>query len=284
MMVHTIKDIVASKEFETAENEYMQIAFKRVLQADDLVVQTSNKYLDPVNLAVIARGSYGYADLSLHSDLDILVLSSSRDSLSQSNIWVKNLRTPRIPSIRTRVLQEIPGPQFWPACFWLNLNAVRLVWGSQLLYKQFKNQITVGLESLKADTILELWADDPERCTKDADISEPHYFSIKRGRGGTVDAEFMSLIRIWSGSRIHLPNGLVEDFRTSSLAYRYLRVLKEFLHRFADGPLESYQNIFQGESAIFSTNVFTLDDIEAVRTEHCLAIKRTQEFMRSHIL
>ena len=237
----------AFKKFNEDISTEMSI---RIEETDKRLKHISNTKLGHFSWAVAARGSYGRGDLALHSDLDLVFISTELPQEAKYFSWYQSCK-----ESFGRVSLQLYMPHSFSyqpdnIVFWLSLPSLRFVAGELRVFKSFQDSNIKRFTQVPITKLIEMYVTDGYRSKEIRIINSAHYHNIKRGYGAMVDNEFCRLLE-FRNTILNKPTyrKLQLLFEDNKLCYTYLTLLKEFLHCISGVSLESTLPICDQEYA-----------------------------------
>jgi|ERR1035441_678428 hypothetical protein len=238
----------SSVNFVEQDNTYAHIAAgfacqRSILtqQALGLLSEVSARLSSGHHLAMYLRGSFARGDPSPFSDYDIILVTKHFDLeyLDAIGSLVSGI-TGRRTSVRSHPLAPAPGDQP-PFSFWLSLPHLRLFPGPSAIHGRFLGDWANVLRAMPLEQLVSLYMSDPLRSPARFDPDSPHSASIKRGMGGTLDSDFIALLKYWQHlRRADLTPAQLDLYCLSQWFRRYLATLKSWLSTAYCAPLDNY--------------------------------------------
>lgn len=187
------------------------------------------------------RGSYGRGDPNYYSDVDVVLITDA-------NWDITSLTFTQAPCViqkfelSTRKYPTMPNQhQQRSLSFWLSIPQLSFIMGHILPFGKFISNARETLAAMPLGSLLSMFSDEFNYSDR-SNPSSPHFYNLKRGIGGTVEYEFISLLRLWQQSR-GCPLSAIQNnlYRTISRYYEYATLLKEYIRQYLGRPIESRQ-------------------------------------------
>ncbi len=168
-------------------------AEKRFFRARQHIVQLAKTLqLAERGLAVAFRGSYARRQPLDTSDVDLVLLRSSSAVAASS-------RALQSDSFRTTVVQfDVEGAAEFSnsLALWLAVPDLRYVTGDRLLFAGFTAKCRDELHRVTVGDLLRLYRADPMHDVDRFHPESPFAHNMKRGTGGIVEQQFLSLLHL----------------------------------------------------------------------------------------
>jgi hypothetical protein len=276
-MALALADLTSNAEFLKIESDYREAFVTRIRHAKVLLTRVIRPMLPLTGMAILARGSLARGDFSPHSDIDLLLITRVTSSKLVLDLELIRRAIGRRTSVAQVSFSDLERRMSTLPHLAYALGSACFICGDGKLVTALHADGRELLKKMLPARLIGLRTDDPGRTWKDLDPLFPHYYSLKQGKGGFVDYEFIKLVGLWLKARRHF-NPLVNlALRHSFLAYRYWAILKEFLQLWSGGPLESCQPLYPPFLSIELAasqipKVFRTTVIDLVREAHSNAL------------
>lgn len=155
------------------------------------------KNLEMSNVAIAIYGSFERGDLSVNSDIDILIISPKRFWKSQVDLISRLHLTTSPYSIRAITLCDITYAVMNSLTWAFRLVNPLYVYGNFQIFCDARKTFLNALSSVPLSTLSLLYCKD---CTERGSFMDPssaHFYEFKSGAGGFRDFEMVRLIRLW---------------------------------------------------------------------------------------
>jgi hypothetical protein len=258
-LAHVEKDI----EYKTFSKAARSAMIHRLRVAVEDVKRCANTTLPPMS-AILFRGSYGYGDPAVYSDLDTVLLSAEipLDSSDRVPRWPLSAGVEH--STTTYSIPDLTE-NFDRLVFWLSIPQLRFVCGERSTYCRFMEFVINVLRKTPSGSFLDMLRQE-DFWKYSADSSSPHYYNLKRGLGAFIEHDFVRLAVYQKRVRgEEMGSEAVRHIHILFRHYLYLTRLKEFLHRTHLSPREVRPRPTGGGAS--APWFFAPDIIEAIARE-----------------
>jgi Nucleotidyltransferase domain len=190
----------------------------------------------PAVSALALRGSYARDTPNASSDIDVVVIGRST-SEGRSPCQVGGCLSGQYVSCFSYFLDPVPIKAELRIC-WQALDCIRLLIGAADIYLDFVTMVRDSLRSTSLDELLHLYS--AELKTLRIGPSAAHFRDMKRGPGGQVELEFISVLRRWQTSRGRPPTQSQTNISLALGRYQHhLAMLKEYVRSIAGTDTDS---------------------------------------------
>jgi hypothetical protein len=216
-------------------------------------------------VAIAFRGSYACGHPTVFSDIDIVTISQRVKETDLPHCNALKLPHQLPVSVVHHSVEDL-SCESSSLTFWLSIPQLRFVSGAKAVFRTFLTEALDILRRIDLPTLVDMFERDPFRryCS---DPDSPHYYNIKRGMGGTIEHDFVQLIRRWKELQVgRIDQHDVQQLRTLNRYYTYLTILKDHLHCRYRCPLEARRGFPEPhggfEPWFFATDITQLVAVE----------------------
>jgi hypothetical protein len=237
--IFPISTLEKNKEY-VAYGRYVEgLMRKRTLKTKALIRKLVNHYFNKYDFALCLKGSYGMHVPNIYSDLDFVIISDTKSlkTKRQSDILFRSFPEYKV-SFNNYSTVHSSYDKHSPS-FWLSIPNLSFIVGEIQLYEKFLSLVYGTLGIMPLEYLLSLFSEEFGYQNR-SDITSPHFYNMKRGVGGTLEYEFICLLRLWQ-KQCRYPFSTSQNrlFQLLTKYYRYTTFLKEYLRQLLNRPIEN---------------------------------------------
>jgi hypothetical protein len=226
------------------------------------------------DVCLLSRGSLARGDFCRHSDIDLILLTGSLKSDWRAVIE-KMQEIVSYPISVQLWSPSTPSDKINSLHVWYSVSQCQYLAGNRDLFHYCKLRWLKLLSRLDGKLLICLHNSDPRRHKGLMRRTSPLSFNVKRGRGGIVDYEFAHLVTMWLELGPGASDLQYNLIHVSRSCFKYLFVLKSFLHEIFDFPCDSSARLFELEDSLINIpSIFHKSFIIDVQERHLTIIEK----------